>query len=394
MEILILLIVLLFITGLILGPVGFFKAQAAGHRAAWLEQKIERLTKDLSETRTLCFRLREAVRAAEPKESEIPPTPAQQQATEQEVSEAEAPDAQPEATGAVKPVEDAEPVEDLPTTLERLRELRQQQEAEQVREQAKDEAETEAEEAEAAAETGAKPTQEPGAVVKPAAAIKPSTPATPTAQTPIKPNQPDRATLHTRRLTLEEVLAGKVFVWIGAIALVLTAAFLLKLGFDQEIITEPVRVIGAAVFGITLWCVGEWARHRVELIAQALCGAAVAVLYASVLAAHSLYGLLGPNGEAIAFGLMGTITAAAILLSLRHGPAVAILGMLGGFMLPPVLTQGFGSPTSGMILYLLAIEVGVLAVTGKRGWFGISAMTLFFTIAWSLGYTLVGDDPH
>lgn len=198
----------------------------------------------------------------------------------------------------------------------------------------------------------------------------------------------------SRRLTIEEVLAGKVFVWIGAVALVLTAAFLLKLGFDRGIITEPVRVIGAGVFGLALWCVGEWARTRVALIGQVLCGAGVAVLYATVLAGHNLYGLFGAHGGAIAFVLMALITAAAVLLSLRHGPAVAVLGMIGGFMLPPVLSMGFTGPTGGMVLYLLALEVGILAVTGRRGWFGISALTLGFTVLWSVGYTLIGDSAY
>ena len=191
-----------------------------------------------------------------------------------------------------------------------------------------------------------------------------------------------------RRLSLEEMLAGKVFVWIGAIALVLTAAFLLKLGFDSGIITEPVRVVGAAVFGLILWGVGEWARGRASLVTQALCGAAVAVLYASVLAGHNLYHLFGSPW---AFGLMAAITAAAVLLSLRHGRTVALLGMVGGFMLPPMLGESFGQPTSGMVLYLLALEIGVLTVTGRRGWFGLSTLTLAFTVVWSLGYVLIGD---
>lgn len=193
-----------------------------------------------------------------------------------------------------------------------------------------------------------------------------------------------------RRLSLEEVLAGKVFVWIGAIALVLTAAFLLKLGFDRNIITEPVRVIGAGLFGLAMWVVGERVRRRAPLIAQALCGAAVAVLYATVLAGHNLYGLFGSHGEVWAFVFMAMVTAAAVALARRHGPAVAILGMVGGFMLPPVLAEGFAGPSAGMVLYLLALEVGILAFTGRRGWFGISLLTLVFTVLWSLRYALVG----
>ncbi len=220
-------------------------------------------------------------------------------------------------------------------------------------------------------------------------------PTTPSSSAPWVHDGHDTPTTdaHTaaRTLSFEEMLAGKVFVWIGAIALVLTAAFLLKLGFDKNIITPPVRVIGAAVFGVVLWGVGEWARTRVGLISQALCGAAVAVLYASVLAGHELYGLLNAGP---AFAMMAVITAAAIVLSLRHGRAVAVLGMVGGFMLPPLLGDPLGGATAGMVLYLLALEVGILAVTGRRGWFGISLLTLLFTVVWSLGYTLIGGGAY
>lgn len=374
MEILIFLIVITLLVGLILGPIGFFMSLASGNKVGRLHRQVDRLSMQLQDTQAMCLKLREAQYASQATRDE--PLTAEPSARAEE--------SQPPTGTTQEPTQTAEPTAeqpiDLPTTLERLRELRQQQQADEL-----------------AKKTAAPAPDEAKALVDLTALTEVQSPSEPVvtqrANEPIG-NQDTIAPTPERRLTIEEVLAGKVFVWIGAVALVLTAAFLLKLGFDRNIITEPVRVIGAAVFGIALWGVGEWARGRVGLIAQALCGAAVAVLYASVLAGHNLYGLFGPSGEAIAFALMGTITAAAILLSLRHGPAVAILGMLGGFMLPPILTQGFGGPTSGMILYLIAIEVGVLAVTGKRGWFGISAMTLLFTIVWSLGYTLIGDNAH
>lgn len=402
MEILILLIVLAILAGLLLGPIGFFKAMAVGGKAHELEKQLDRLELDLNDTRSMCLQLRADLRAAEQARNTSHQNEAQS-------SQVDIPVIEPVAPEQVEPIEEERqehaPVVDQlaeesaeiapptnpsdsssPTTLQHLLDL--QQHRDRIEQEKSDEPAPEASDPATNEPTSA---DEPVAQKK--AAIETSPPIAPPVSTvpPIDPYEPDQTP--TRRLTIEEVLAGKVFVWIGAIALVLTAAFLLKLGFDRNIITEPVRVIGAASFGIALWCIGEWMHGRVGLIAQALCGAAVAVLYASVLAANNLYGLFGPGGEAMAFGLMALITAAAILLSLRHGSAVAILGMLGGFMLPPLLTQDFG-PSTGMILYLLAIEVGVLAVTGKRGWFGISLMTLIFSVAWSIGYTLIGDDPH
>lgn len=392
MELLVLLIVIALLAGLILGPIAFFKSLAAGNAIAGLERQVGRLSMQLKDAQALCLKLRDVYRAGET-------TQDQTQSTEPVV------DVQPvveklreetplaEAPVAEVPVVE-EPAADSLTTLERLRELRQTKSQHEIA--AEDDAPTVAEEPEATL-----PTPDPESIgssepERPSPLIEPVVPTQPPAQPPAELSQD--ATPPERRLTIEEVLAGKVFVWIGAIALVLTAAFLLKLGFDSGIITEQVRVIAAGVFGVALWCVGEWARKRVSLIAQALCGSGVAVLYGTIIAAEhynlldTSSGILGID-SGVAFILMGIVTAAAVVLSLRHGPAVAILGMLGGFMMPPLLVENM-SPTLGMVLYLIAIEVGVLAVTGKRGWFGISLMTLIFSVLWSIGYTLIGDNAH
>lgn len=395
MELLILLIVVALVASVILGPIGCFKSFAVGSAVGKLERDMDRLAVQLRDAQEICRALQAQLRANTDDPAEI--------VEQQEAASVESPEQlpEPEPEAQAEATEARQVVEDQPTTLERLRALRHEQDAHEPIASIDDDtaAAQEDETLDALPETiedagknGPAWDRRPALHHGEAGKIDSMGLTLTTDETPAPPSQTgSEANEPTRRLTIEEVLAGKVFVWIGAIALVLTAAFLLKLGFDENIITIPVRVIGAGVFGIALWCVGEWARNRVSLIAQALCGSGVAVLYGTIIAARH-YNLLG-GSSTIAFGLMGLVTAAAVVLSLRHGPAVAILGMLGGFMLPPLLVKDFG-PNAGMILYLLAIEIGVLAVTGKRGWFGISAMTLFFTIAWSLGYTLIGDHPH
>lgn len=414
MQLLVLLIVIALLAGLILGPIGFAKALVLGQKMAGLEVENDRLSIELQSLRTLCMRLRDP-----------------QQTDETATAEPKATDPVHEVEPFAEPLVEAPPVTEAPTTLERLRQLReeqqqiagQEQEVSQEEEVGPREAEkpttlphpeTSSDQQPAASETEETAESEQAPiepdVIEPAVVEEPEKVVEEKAAVEVAEAVASNVTIHqptepftadeppTRRLTIEEVLAGKVFVWIGAIALVLTAAFLLKLGFDSGIITEQVRVIAAGVFGVVLWGVGEWARNRVSLIAQALCGSGVAVLYGTIIAAEK-YQLLGTSSgllgidSGIAFGLMGLVTAAAVVLSLRHGPAVAILGMLGGFMMPPLLVENM-SPTLGMVLYLIAIEVGVFAVTGKRGWFGISLMTLIFSVLWSIGYTLIGDNAH
>ncbi|MFI4859804.1 MAG: DUF2339 domain-containing protein [Phycisphaerales bacterium JB063] len=187
-------------------------------------------------------------------------------------------------------------------------------------------------------------------------------------------------------LSFEQLLGGKVFVWLGAIALVLTGAFLLKYGYDNYTISPLARVVLAGVFGGAMIGGAFWLRQRSAGIAEALCGAGVAVLFGTVYAGHNLYGLISPGWG---YTLLVLITAGAVVLSLRFGRPVALLGLVGGFALPPLLgAQTPGRPA--MVVYLLALELGVLAVTRKRGWVGISALTLLGSVVWALGYTLLG----
>lgn len=192
-------------------------------------------------------------------------------------------------------------------------------------------------------------------------------------------------------LNFEQLLGGRVFVWIGAVSLVLTGAFLLKYGYENWDVAPWVRVVLAGAFGLALVGVAEWLRPqhdgRYAGIAQAACGAGVAVLFGTVYAGHSLYGLIA---DVPAFLLLAGVALSAVVMSLRHGPLVALLGLVGGFALPPLLRDQLPDQ-AGMVVYLLALELGVLAVTRKRGWLSISALTLLGSVGWSLGFTLFGD---
>lgn len=394
MELIILLVVLALLAAVLMGPIALAKANAVARsaeaREAKLKNRLDQLAAQLTQVQLRLCAIEDGPDTSEvdtPEAAEPVADQAHQATAIEQAPKATEWQAEPPAEPEAEPVEDEQPL----SMLEALRVARERVDA-QLDTNRETHGETVSDEqAQADLESAAQPE-----------------PVNEEQSDPIEPNDPIESNHHTvhepataataRRLTIEEVLAGKVFVWIGAIALVLTGAFLLKIGFAEGIITPQLCVISAGVLGLAMWGVGEWMYKRVSLISQALCGAAVAVLYGTIIAADhymllgSGFGVLGTD-LGVAFGLMAVVTTAAVVLSLRHGPAVAILGMLGGFMLPPLLVDNT-SPTLGMVLYLIAIEVGVLAVTGKRGWFGISLITLVFSMLWSIGYTLIGDNAH
>jgi uncharacterized membrane protein len=181
----------------------------------------------------------------------------------------------------------------------------------------------------------------------------------------------------------EERLGARLPVWIGAIALVLAAAFLVKLSFDKGWIGPTVRVTLGALFGVSLLVGGELMRRSSRQIAQGLTAAGIAVMFVVELAAVHLYHLIGP---ATGFALMALTTATAVALALLHGPFVALLGLVGGFLTPVLVSTG--QPDAPLLFgYLALLQAGLLAVSRRRGWWPLGGLTVLAALAWALGWT-------
>ena len=118
---------------------------------------------------------------------------------------------------------------------------------------------------------------------------------------------------------------------------------------------------------------GDSARARSMWAGQAASGAGIAVLYASFFAAHIRYHLIGTEA---AFAAMGLVTLVAGILAIRRGSKIlAVLGTVGGFLTPYLLSTDEDHPIA-LLLYVLALDVGVLAVARKRAWHWLSLMGL------------------
>src|SRR6185436_15984836 len=186
-----------------------------------------------------------------------------------------------------------------------------------------------------------------------------------------------------RKVSLEELLGARLPVWIASIALALGGAFLVKLSFDYGWFSPAKRVVFGVLFGVVLLGAGEWMRRPSERIAQGLAAAGVADLYACFLAGIHLYGLIPP---AVGFGLMTLTTVVAVVMSLRQGIMVALIGMIGGFLTPYLVRTG-EPDVRGIFAYLLLLQVGLLTVARRREWPAVGALALggglFWAIAWA-----------
>jgi uncharacterized membrane protein len=187
-------------------------------------------------------------------------------------------------------------------------------------------------------------------------------------------------------ILFERLVAGRLLVWLGGIALVLAAVFLIRYSIEMGLMTPAARMTGAAVFGFVLLGAAEGARLRFrddQRIAQALAGAGLATLYATPYGSYTLYQLIG-SGEASA--AMIAVTAAALILSLRHGAPTAVMGLVGGF-LTPLLVGNPQASAMPLLAYLALLNIAIFWIAWRRGWTWLAAAGVLLSFAWT-GYLL------
>jgi hypothetical protein len=203
------------------------------------------------------------------------------------------------------------------------------------------------------------------------------------------------------KASLEERLASRWLVWLGAVALALSGLFLILYAVEHGWIGPTARVALGLLLGIALAAAGEWTRRRpwqTRIAGQhtdhapgALAGAGLFVAFASIYGAHALYGLIGPLTTFIGLAL---VAAAGFALAALHAPIVAVVGLLAGFATPLLVTSETPS-AAGLFGYLALVVAAALGVVRYRdwAWLAVSAVTggFLWTALWLIDAYRPGD---
>jgi uncharacterized membrane protein len=219
----------------------------------------------------------------------------------------------------------------------------------------------------------APPPDAPAAEASPAAA--PRSPQTQTS--PPLPPTPKAAPAAPPSFDWERWVGVRGAAVLGGVVLALAAISFFRYAVDQGLLPPPVRVAIGALLGVSCLLAGERLRPRYEVTANALCGGGLVILYAAFWAARVLYELIGME---VAFGLMALTTAAGCLLAVRYGSLViAVLGLLGGFATPLLLSTGSDRPI-GLFGYILLLDTGFILAARRRGWSLLMSLALGCTL--------------
>lgn len=209
----------------------------------------------------------------------------------------------------------------------------------------------------------------------PAAARERATPQY--ARAPREPARPDMVDLATRAVR-RWFTEGNMPVKVGVLVFFAGIASLLKYASDQGWMRMPVelRLAGIAASALAALVFGWRQREARRSFALSLQGGAIGVLLLVIFAAFRFYQLL-PAGAA--FGLSVVLVAGAGVLAVRQNAiALAVLGILAGFLAPIWLSTGSGNHVA-LFGYYAMLNLAIFAIAWMRPWRALNLLGFVFT---------------
>lgn len=175
----------------------------------------------------------------------------------------------------------------------------------------------------------------------------------------------------------EFAVATNWLLRLGIVAVVIGVGFFLKYSIDHGMLRPTARVALSVLTGIAMLGGGvRLVSKPYQLFGQGLMGGGLAVLYFSMFAACNFYHLIGALA---AFGLMALVTLTAGVLAVRlNSLLVAVLGILGGYGTPVMLSTG-AKNFPGLFGYLMLLGVGILGIAHCRRWLLLNYLGLVLT---------------
>ena len=217
--------------------------------------------------------------------------------------------------------------------------------------------------------------EEPPVVAVPGATSGTPTPAPPQPPVgrrarPARPPLLDRLPPELRRVW-DFATGGNPVARVGLLVLFVGLGLGIRYAVDVGWLSVTLRLIGAGVVGLSMVGLGWRLRDGTPGFGLSVQGGGVAVLYLTVYAAYALYGLV-PSLAAIV--LMGAIAIGCGALALaQNAPALAVLGVTGGFAAPVLAGTAEGNHVL-LLTYYALLNLGVLGVAWSKGWRSVAVV--------------------
>jgi len=212
------------------------------------------------------------------------------------------------------------------------------------------------------------PPQGPGPPTPQATLSRPTAPPRVPEPPPRRPPTPSSALTRLQRADeREEADSGTItnlLGWSGAVALVLAAAYLIRLAIDAGWLTPSVQVGCAALFGVALIVAGFAMSGVNRRYAGLLPAAGIVVLFLSVYGAHLLYYLIDARE---AWGGVMVVCAVSLGLCFAFDTDLYALFAVAGSYSAPFLLPHIGASVSELAIYYSGWSVTFTVLSIVRG---------------------------
>ena len=163
---------------------------------------------------------------------------------------------------------------------------------------------------------------------------------------------------------------------IGVIILFIGVAFLLKYASNYIHFSIEMRLFAVAVAGVIGLILG-WRLHQSKpVFANILEGCSVGLLYLITYTAFKVYGLLPPFPAFII--LLSIVLCSSIISVIQNAKSLAILGVLGGFFSPILISTGEGNFVL-LFSYYTVLNLGILGLAWFKSWSELNLVGFMFT---------------
>ena len=183
---------------------------------------------------------------------------------------------------------------------------------------------------------------------------------------------------------LEEIIGERWLGWVGIAVLLFGAAFALKYAFENRWIGELGRVMIGVAAGVGFLALG-WQRHKAgwRTFAQVFTAGGVTLIYLAVYASYGFYDLV-PAWAAFAFLVLVVIQTHLLAVAYK-APGIALMGQVGGFLTPILLSTGRDQYWI-LFPYIALLDAGAALVCYLRNWSWVASASFVFTHAMFWGW--------
>lgn len=175
----------------------------------------------------------------------------------------------------------------------------------------------------------------------------------------IKPQQQKQG------LSFEENIGARWFSIIGIIVLVLGIAIGVKYAIDQNLINETTRLVLGYLAGGILVTLALMYKKKYDVFSAILLSGGMSVMYFTTYVGYSHYHFYTAP---VAFIIMALFTGFTVFAAnVYNYEVIALIGLVGGYALPPLLSTGSGE-IQYMFGFMLILNLGLLVLSFKKYW--------------------------